>query len=375
MRTPEKQSVVVVDPGSDTLKAGFAGDEQPALICRDLIFKADNKDVENGRNIRAVDIELPGHRYCHVKEVHPVEQGIVVDWDVMQDVYEKTFEKLELNSEDHKVFIAESPLNPNYMREKLTEVMFELFDVQALYLKDTSALSLLSYGLTTGTVLESGDSSTYTSIVYEGNLIKNTIPKTFYAGRSLTYYLSKLIADSKAKTYSVDPLQFSKAIKEKLVFVSEDYEADLKLAKSTDFYEREYILPGGETVKLNEERLMVGEGLFTPELFRCSCPGLHLQLERTLNLAEEDVKKSACKNIVLSGGNTMFSGITMRLQIEMNKIFPANLGVKVKEIPHSERHYASWKGGSVMASSDDLKWLTRQTYFEQGPAVVNHICK
>lgn len=324
-----------------------------------------------------MDIELPGHHQCHVTEVHPVEQGIVVNWDVMQDVYEKTLNKLDVFSEDHKVFIAESPLNPNYMREKMAEIMFESFDVQALYLKDTAALSLLSFGLTTGTVLESGDSSTYTSVVYEGNIIKETIPKTFYAGRSLTYYLSKLLEKSKHKTFTADPLPYSKSIKEKLVFVSEDYEADLKLAKSTDFYERIYVLPDGETIKLNEERLMVGEGLFSPNMFKCSCPGLHLQLERTLDLAEEDVKKSACKNIVLSGGNTLFSGLTMRLQIEMNKIFPSSLGVKVKEIPHSERHYAAWKGGSIMASLDsmDSKWVTKQDYYDQGSAVVNHMCK
>jgi hypothetical protein len=71
-------------------------------------------------------------------------------------------------------------------------------------------------------------------------------------------------------------LTHSKSIKEKLVFVSEDYEADLKLAKSTDFYERIYVLPDGETIKLNEERLMVGAGLCSPNMFNCSYPGLHL---------------------------------------------------------------------------------------------------
>lgn len=336
------------------------------------------EDVKSKKNaVKTVDIELPGHTQCRLTEVHPVEHGIVVDWDVMQDVYDKTMSKLEVNPEECNVLIAESPLNPNYMREKLAEIMFEYLDVQALYLQNTSVLSLLNFGLTTGTVLESGDASTYTSVVYEGNLLKETIPKTFYAGRSLTYYLSNLISKSKQTSFTVDPLPFSKAIKEKLVFVSEDYEADLKLAKSTDIYERVYTLPDGELVKLNEERLMCGEGLFRPDMFRCSCPGLHLQVERSLNLAETSVRKAACKNIVLSGGNTMFSGLTMRLQIEMNKIFPSGLGVKVKEVPHADRHYAAWNGGSVMASLDSMesKWVTRRDYIDQGPAVINIMCK
>ncbi|XP_045169899.1 actin-2-like [Mercenaria mercenaria] len=378
MKTTGKRNTVVIDPGSDTLKAGFAGDDSPTLVCRDLIFKAEGTHSSlNERAIKSVDIELPGHEQCHLTEVHPVANGIVVDWDVMQDIYDKTMTKLEVNSEEQNVFIAEPPLNPNYMREKLAEIMFEYLDVQALYLQDTSVLSLLSSGLTTGTVVESGDSTTYTSVVYEGRLIRETIPKTFYAGRSLTYHLSKMISDIKDKTFTVDPLPYSKAIKEKLVFVSEDYDADLKLAKSTDFYERIYTLPDGETIKLNEERLMCGEGLFKPDMFNCNCPGLHLQVQRTLNLAEADIRNSACKNIVLSGGNTMFSGITMRLQIEMNKIFPSGLHVKVKEIPRAERHYAAWSGGSIMASlsSMDSKWVTRLDYNDHGPAVINKMCK
>jgi hypothetical protein len=55
-------------------------------------------------------IELPGHHQCHVTEVQPIEQRIVVIWDVMEDMYEKTLNKPEVFSEDHKVFVAESPL-------------------------------------------------------------------------------------------------------------------------------------------------------------------------------------------------------------------------------------------------------------------------
>jgi actin-related protein len=39
MKPTEKRNTVVIDPGSDTLKAGFAGDDYPKLVCRDLIFK------------------------------------------------------------------------------------------------------------------------------------------------------------------------------------------------------------------------------------------------------------------------------------------------------------------------------------------------
>lgn len=295
----------------------------------------------------------------------------------MQDIFDKAIAKLEVNSDECSVLIAESPINPRYLRERLSEIMFEYFEVPALCVQDTSVLSLLSTGFTTGTVVESGDSSTYTSVVYEGKLLKEAIPKTFYAGRSLTNFLAKLMSKRKDKAPSDLPVNYAKALKEKLVFVSEDYDADLKLAKSTDFYERMYTLPDGESIIINEERLLCGEGLFSPDMYGCDCPGIHLQVHRTLELVDAHVRKLACRNIVLSGGNTMFSGLAMRLQIEMNKLFPSNLGVKVLETPSSERHYAAWVGGSVVASLDSMqnKWVSRHDFLEHGPQVINQRAK
>lgn len=59
-----------------------------------------------------------------------------------------------------------APLNPKQNREKMTEIMFEQFDVPALFLAVQSVLSLYSSGKTTGLVLDSGDGVTHTVPIY-----------------------------------------------------------------------------------------------------------------------------------------------------------------------------------------------------------------
>jgi len=308
----------------------------------------------------------------HVIEA-PVERGLVVDWDAMTDVLEQLYsQQLGVSSKEHPVLMAESPINTNYLREKFTEIMFENFEVPAFHLQDSSVLSLRSVGLDTGVVVESGHGCTYTSVVHEGAVIRHTIPKTFYAGNDVTKYIARMLG--KFSECEGEDLNFiAKDIKEKLCFVSEDFPADLRLAKDIDLYERTYNLPNGKQITLNAERMYAGEGMFRPEMFGCNCPGIHRQVCRTLRLADPTVRRAACSNIVMSGGNTLFPGMLTRLQMELNRIIPSSLGARVLDFPEQQQ-YATWIGGSRMAADpamDDV-WIMRADYDEQGPAIVNY---
>ncbi|XP_052770239.1 actin-3-like isoform X2 [Mya arenaria] len=372
---------LVIDPGSETLKAGFAGDEQPLIVCPDLVCKQAGLPPGLMDAVNSI-LEAEGHSPevpcpLHVIEA-PVEHGIVVDWEAMVDVLDLCFkERLAVSPSEHPVLMTESPINTNYLRERLTEIMFENFQVPAFYLKDTSSLSLLSAGLETGVVVESGDGCTYTSVVHEGHVIRQTIPKTFYAGNDVTRYVVEMLKKHKeCNNLNGDIIAVAKDIKERLCFVSEDFDADLKLAKSIDLYERKYELSSGKQISLNLERLYAGESLFFPEMFGCNCPGLHKQICRTLKMCDPEIRREACTNILLSGGNTLFPGMTTRLQMEMNRALPASLGAQVLEIPNQQL-FAAWIGGSRFANSEAMldRWIYKADYEEKGAAVVNKKCK
>jgi len=66
--------------------------------------------------------------------VYPIESGIVTNWDDMEKVWEYAFSnELRVDPSEHKCLLTEAPRNPKANREKMTQLMFETFQVQGLY--------------------------------------------------------------------------------------------------------------------------------------------------------------------------------------------------------------------------------------------------
>merc|ERR1712238_607374 len=68
----------------------------------------------------------------------------------------------------------------------------------------------------------------------------------------------------------------------------------------------------------------------------------------TIMRCDVDIRKDLYANVVLSGGTTMFPGISERMGKEITALAPPSIKVKIVAPP--ERKYSVWIGGSILAS-------------------------
>merc|ERR1739848_909252 len=87
---------------------------------------------------------------------YPLEHGIVQNWEDMEKVWRHTFDN-EADEDCCGVLLTEAPMNPKDNRERMTQIMFETFNVRRFYVAIQAVLSLYASGRTTGVVVDCGD--------------------------------------------------------------------------------------------------------------------------------------------------------------------------------------------------------------------------
>lgn len=309
-----------------------------------------------------------------LKLEHPVERGIVKNWDAMERLWSYTFsEQLGVDSSDHAVLITEPPLNPLKNKEKMTSMLFETFCIPAMYIKTQAVLALHAAGCTTGCAVDCGDGVTHMVPVYEGYTIDTAVQRLDLAGGDLTRFLSKLMRE---RSYTFDTSaerEIVRAIKEKLCYFSQDYFEDESNVAGILDLEKEYELPDGNIVTVGPERYRCPEALFQPYLIGMELPGLHACVNKAINSCERDVRKELYGNIVLSGGTTMIPGLAQRLQHEVCELVGKPAAADVRVLAPDNRQYSVWLGGSILTSLQNFEsmWVTKEDYAEYGPNIVH----
>ena len=72
----------------------------------------------------------------------------------------------------------------------------------------------------------------------------------------------------------------------------------------------QYTLPDGTLLNLGPERFRAPEILFQPDIVGEEYPGIHECLVNSIHRSDMDLRLNLYQNIVLSGGSTLFKGIS-----------------------------------------------------------------
>ena len=373
----DDQTTCVIDNGSGVVKAGFSGEDAPRAIFPSIVGRPKNQSVIVGVDAKDEYIGDEAQQKRGVLKItYPVGHGIVQDWDDMEKIWNHTFYvELRVAPDEHPVLLTEAPLNPKVNREKMTQIMFETFNVPCLYVAIQAVLSLYSAGRTTGIVCDSGDGVTHTVPIYEGFSIPHAVSRIQLAGRDLTGFMAKLLTERGYNFTSSAEMEIVRDIKEKTSFVAVDYEASLKQAQDSSSLEMNYELPDGKVITIGSERFRCPEYLFKPlEMNGKELDSIQDLTYKSIQECDVDVRRELYQNIILSGGTTMFDGIGERLLKEIENRAPKSINVKVIASP--DRRYAVWRGGSTLTSLSTFAsmWITKEDYDEHGASIVHRKC-
>ena len=373
---------VIIDNGSGMVKAGFTGEEAPRDVFPSIVGYPKTASALQGVSQKDHYIGEEAIAKKGVLNIkYPIAAGKVEDWSDMEKVWNHCFYNvLRVTPNEAKgVLLTEAPLQPKENREKMAEIMFETFQVQNFYVAIQAVMSLYSAGRTTGLVVDSGDGVSHTVPVYQGYSIPHAIKRIDVAGRVLTGYVKTLIQEHMGREMkSASEMEVVRDIKETLCYICEtreQYDEQAAAATSSSSLDSNYTLPDKEVVVVKGMvRITGAELLFQPALNGRTNDALDVITYKSINESDLDVRRDLAKNIILSGGTTMFDGLADRLKNEVTGALPAGNDVRV--VADAARKYSVWRGASTFTSLSTFEnsWVTAAEFEELGPSILQRKC-
>ncbi|XP_048232891.1 actin-related protein 4 isoform X2 [Ricinus communis] len=416
----DEVSAIVIDLGSHTCKAGYAGEDAPKAVFPSVVGSIDQmelddttnneknpsadsknnngKDSEKGKGKRKLYVgsQAVGFRRDHMEVLSPIKDGVVVDWDIVDNIWDHAFrECLLIDPKEHPMLLAEPSFNSQQQRERTAELMFEKYNVPALFLAKNAVLTSFASGRPTSLVVDSGGGSTTVAPVHDGYVLQKAVASSPIGGEFLTDCLLKSL-ESKGITikprysfrrkenrpgeFQTVDVDFPNTTESYKLYSQRIIASDIKecvcRAPDTAYDEKAYSnipmtpyeLPDGQTIEIGADRFKIPDILFNPPLAQ-TIPGMENSPEIAPNVR-------GLPQMVIESINKCDVDIRREL---FSSILESPQAARVKVLASgnaTERRFSVWIGGSILASLGSFQqmWFSKSEYEEHGASYVQRKC-
>eukprot|EP00519_Triparma_laevis_P007465 CAMPEP_0182510928 /NCGR_PEP_ID=MMETSP1321-20130603/29614_1 /TAXON_ID=91990 /ORGANISM="Bolidomonas sp., Strain RCC1657" /LENGTH=334 /DNA_ID=CAMNT_0024717485 /DNA_START=81 /DNA_END=1081 /DNA_ORIENTATION=- len=317
---------LVVDLGRSSCQSGLAGSPSPHTS-PSLLGTLKHPRVMAGGSIPTDETIGTWHTGKTVSS-HPgafvLEKPVSIGGDVDIEKYVALLQySHQVNScavGSHPVMVTENSTSCHLMRTRarLSQILFEEYQVPALFFSSTSVLSLYSCGVTTGSVLMLGDSLTECCNVYQGlGLPHSTSGNTVSGGRVTEEMIKTVKIEAGVNLNTSAEYEIAQRWKE-------------ECCSLTATGEREYKLPDGTAVSLGAKSLQGPlECLFDPSLLGLEEQGCHKVVKEAITKCDIDIRSKMWENIYLMGGTSGSVGVGERILKELRKECPPHTRIRI----------------------------------------------
>lgn len=425
----DEVGALVFDPGHFSLRVGYAGEDSPKSEVPSIVgisedttasseaggVKSESMDVDSS-NVSKKKFHIDTGALHFAKKGMDVstyiKDGMIENWEMFEQLLDYSYNKIiKSESEYHPVLFSEAPWNQKHRREKLTEIMFEKYNVPAFFLVKNAVLSAFANGRSTGLVVDSGATHTSAVPIHDGYVLQQAIVKSPLAGDFMTMQCKQFLEDQgveivppyqvagKEEVREGEPAKWTKKpnlpevtkswhnymVKE----VVQDFQSAV-LQVSDSPYDEEYVsnipqvsyeFPNGYHNEFGLERFKISESLFDPTKIRVPNANTMLSVAHvvttSVGMCDIDLRPALYGSVVVTGGNTLIQGFTDRLNRDLSIKTPNNMRFKlIAANGCQERRFGSWIGGSILASLGSFQqmWISKQEYEENGKSQVDRKC-
>lgn len=421
---------LVFEFGTRTSRIGFSDESEPRHIFPTVVGRLVNSNAISTaarKNLLYVGNETL-EREEKLKLSYPIQSGRIYDWDVMEKIINYSFTLLKIEPNVCLVLFILPAHTDLVDQEKITNIMFDHFNVAGIYFSYREVLAL--YGSigdnfivnkddkdiktaflsqnATGIIVHIDFDRIYIVPIYLAYVVLHSIKILEYGSRDIAIYLKDLLKEEGNKINYPDDLEYLHEITTKKCFISEKPDDKEKLLLDDRNKKTLYNLRNGKSMEIGYELSQAPEILFNPFLVGIAEVALDSAISFAIYNTDEKIQEELYNNIVLTGECSDMLGLRARLNYQLEEKFEQLLKApklnknelekyinsafeildnpsiyskkfklyNIKINPVCDNNFA-WKGGSYIISIKAFQklWIYQEDYMTKGVQIIRTMTK